>query len=157
MARYGLRIWDQKWVNFYKVETDHDRFANINYRIIPSLGLGYWFSDTDDWKALTELGIGATYIGYRNSSKNTTEATIIPRAFFDKRLFNETHLTEDITIYPSLKTSGHYRLHSETAFNNPISKQLIFKVSLIDDYNSHPASDKKRNDTQLVTSLNYSF
>lgn len=158
MGRYALNLWDSvKWFNFYKLEIDHDRFANINYRVIPSVGLGYWFSDTADWKAMTEAGFGSGYVNYRDDTKNTNEAIIISRSFFDKRLFKESHLSEDFTIYPSLKNSGEYRLHSETAFTNLVTEQLFLKISLIDDYNSDSAKDKKKNDTQIISSLNYSF
>ena len=158
MGRYALNIWDSlQWFNFYKLEIDHDRFANINYRVLPSVGLGYWFSDTTNWKAMTEAGLGSEYVNYRDDTKNTNEAVVISRSFFDKRLFKESHLSEDFTIYPSLKNSGEYRLHSEAAFTNPVSKQFSLKISLIDDYNSNPAKDKKKNDTQIISSLNYSF
>jgi len=45
MVRYAYSFWERKWYNFYKIEGDHDRFANIDYRLIPSTGVGYWFSD----------------------------------------------------------------------------------------------------------------
>lgn len=157
MARYGFNIWDKKWFSFYKLETDHDRFANISYRIIPSLGLGYWFSDTPDWKAMTEVGVGMMHTDYSDTTKTANEAVMVPRAFFDKRLFGESHLIEDITLYPSLKNAGDYRLHSETTLSNPINKQLSLKLSLVEDYNSEPPAGKKKSDSQILSSLNYSF
>jgi len=157
MGRYGISIWNKKWYNFYKVEADHDRFANINYRIIPSTGLGYWFSDTPDWKAMVEMGIGLTHTDYRDNTKTSSEATLIPRVFLDKRIFGESHLSEDITFYSSLKNSGEYRFRSATSFTNPINERLSLRISFIDDYNSEPSVDTKKNDTQIVSSLNYSF
>jgi len=157
MGRYGLKLADKRWVNFYKLEVDHDRFANISVRAIPSAGFGYWFSDTPDWKAMTELGIAMAHTDYLDTTKTTNEAMIVPRAFFDKRLFKEAHLTEDITVYPLLKDAGDYRLHSETVFSNPVSKQLSLRISLIEDYNSKPSASKKKTDSQILSSLNYSF
>jgi len=56
MLRYALSFGrNLKWYRFYKFEADHDRFANIDYRLVPSLGYGFWFSDTPDWKAMAEL------------------------------------------------------------------------------------------------------
>lgn len=49
MGRYAFSYGSNlKWYNFYKFEADQDRFANIDYRLIPSTGVGYWFSDLED-------------------------------------------------------------------------------------------------------------
>ena len=157
MARYGFNIWNKKTFSFYKLETDHDRFADISYRVIPSLGLGYWFSDTPDWKAMTEVGVGVMHTNYNGAAKTANEAVLVPRAFFDRRLFGGSRLTEDITLYPSLKSTGDYRLHSETVLSNPINEQLSLKFSLVKDYNSEPPAGKKKSDSQILSSLNYSF
>jgi len=46
MARYAFSFGNaKKWYNFYRLESDHDRFADIDYRLIPSTGAGYWFYD----------------------------------------------------------------------------------------------------------------
>ena len=158
MLRYAYSFGNfKKWYHFYRLEADHDRFANIDYRIIPSSGLGYWFSDTDDWKAMLECGIGFGHTNYRDNTKSKNEAMLIPRAFFEKSLWGESKISEDITLYPSLEDFGEYRLHSETAFINPINDKLSLKFSLIEDYNSYPAQGTKKNDLSLISSLVYSF
>lgn len=157
MTRYARSFWDKEWYNFYKFEADHDRFANINYRLVPSAGVGYWFSDTDGWKAMLECGMGFEYVKFRDDSKDSLEPIIIPRAFFEKKLFEHTLISQEFILYPSLKDSGEYRMHSESALTNPINDKLSLKFSLIDDYNSSPAPDVKKNDWRLISSLVYSF
>ncbi|MBU4311529.1 MAG: DUF481 domain-containing protein [Candidatus Omnitrophica bacterium] len=157
MVRYAYSFHKSKWYNFYKFEGDHDRFANIDYRLIPSVGIGYWFFDTPAWKAMTELGIGLEHTNFRQGSKNKNEVVLIPRVFFEKGIFDKSRITQDIILYPSLTESGEYRLHSETAFISPINKKLSLCFSFIDDYNSNPCKDTKKNDTRFISSLSYSF
>jgi len=157
MIRYAFSFWKRQWYNFYKLESDHDRFANINYRIIPSIGIGYWFSDISDWKAMTEVGIGLEHTNFRGDTKDSNEAVLIPRAFFEKGLFGKSRISQDIIFYPSLTESGEYRLYSETAFINPINEKFSLRFSFIDDYNLNPTKDTKKNDTRLISSLSYSF
>ncbi|MBU0503676.1 MAG: DUF481 domain-containing protein, partial [Candidatus Omnitrophica bacterium] len=114
MIRYAYSFSERKWYNFYKLESDHDRFANIDYRIIPSLGIGYWFSDIPDWKAITEVGIGLEHANFKDDTKDSNEAVLIPRAFFEKKLFGKSRISQDIIFYPSLTESGEYRFYSET-------------------------------------------
>ena len=78
---------------FYKLEADHDRFANINYRLTPAIGLGYWFSDTDDYKLMLEAGMGIEYTKFRDSSADSDELIIIPRAFLEKKLIGNSMIS----------------------------------------------------------------
>lgn len=157
MVRYAFSFWEKKWYNFYKFEGDHNRFANINYRLIPSIGLGYWFSDERDLRFMTEIAVGLEHTAFRDSTKDSDELVLIPRAFFEKELFGKSRVKQDLSLYPSLSDAGEYRLHSETIFINPINEKLSLQFSLIDDYNSNPVKDTKNNDTRFISSLVYSF
>ncbi|MFC1704554.1 YdiY family protein [Candidatus Omnitrophota bacterium] len=157
MTRYALSFWEKDWFNFYKVDVNHDRFANIDYRIVPSAGIGYWFFDNDDEKLMVELGAGVQYTNYNDGTSDETEPVLIPRAYGEKRIFKNARISEDITLYPSLQDAGDYRLHSETALTNPINDELSLKLSWINDYDSNPAAGIKDHDMSLITSLVYSF
>ncbi|MGD9015608.1 MAG: DUF481 domain-containing protein [Candidatus Omnitrophota bacterium] len=158
MGRYAYSFGKEKrWYNFYRLEADHDRFANINYRIIPSIGTGYWLSDEPDWKVMAETGLGLEHTDYRDNTKDSNEVVLIPRAFFEKKLFAESRISQDLTLYPSLSDAGEFRLHSETKFTNPIDDKLSLSISLIDDYNANSPSGTKKNDMQIISALDYSF
>jgi len=156
-VRYAFSFWGRKWYNFYKFESDHDRFANVDYRLVPSTGIGYWFSDREDWKAMAETGIGFEHTNFRNETKDNNEAILMPRVFFEKELFGASKLSQDTTLYSTFDDFGDYRLHSEAAFTNPISDNLSLRLSLIDDYNSNSAKETKKNDLRFTSSLVYSF
>jgi len=157
MLRYAYRFLDRAWYNFYKVENDHDRFANIEYRVIPSTGLGYWFFDTSGFKALAEFGVGFEHTNFREEENDQNEDVLIPRVFLEKSIFYRSRISQDITVYPSLTDSGEYRLHSETSFINPINDKLSLCFSFIDDYYSNPTQVTKKNDSRFISSLKYSF
>ena len=157
MVRYAFSFWENKWYNFYRIESDHDRFANVDYRIVPSLGMGYWFSDEDEWRVMVEAGAGLEHTNLRDDSNYTDEAVLIARAFFEKRLLGEAKLKEDCYIYPSVENGGDFRFHSETVFENPIDDKLSLRISVVDDYDSDPSANTKKNDARIITSLTYSF
>lgn len=157
MSRYAFSFSMREWYNFYKLEANHDRFANIDYRIIPSTGVGYWFSDAQDFKAMAELGLGLEYTNYRDQTKDESELVLIPRAFVEKRLWGQSRISEDLFLYPSLEEWGEYRLHSATVFSNPINDTLALELSLINDYDCDPPANIKKHDMRLISSLVYSF
>jgi putative salt-induced outer membrane protein len=157
LARYGRSLKNRAWYYFTKIEADHDYFANINYRIIPSAGLGYWFSDTDEYKLLAEMGAGYQHTNYRDSAKDDNEPILTPRGYFEKQILGKSRLSQELVLYPSLEDTGEYRLRAETAWITPINDKFSLKLSFIDDYDSDPAAGKKKNDTTLATSLSYAF
>lgn len=157
MLRYAYRFRQKAWYNFYKIENDHDRFANIEYRVIPSTGAGYWFFDTPGFKAMAEFGVGFEHTKFRQEEPDQNETVLIPRAFLEKKVFSRSKITQDISVYPSLTESGEYRLHSETSLVNPLTDKLSLCFSFIDDYYSDPAEPAKKNDSRFISSLKYSF
>jgi len=158
MARYANSFGrNKKKYVFYKIEGDQDRFANIDYRFIPSVGYGYWFYDEDDFKLKAEAAIGYQYTNYRDDTKSSSEAVIIPRVYLEKVLMHDLKLTQDLTIYPSLDDMEALRFHSDTSLVYALKDGLSLKFSFIDDYNSQPSGSSKKNDYQLVTMLEYAF
>jgi putative salt-induced outer membrane protein YdiY len=157
MLRYAYSFRERKWYNFYKIENDHDRFANIAYRIVPSLGTGYWLSDFPDLKLMVEFGVGLEHTKFRHGAKDQNEAVLLPRALFEKAVFRKSRVVQEVSLYPSLTEAGKYRLHSETVFINPINKKLALRLSLIEDYNSDPSGDTKKSDYRFISSLSYFF
>lgn len=147
---------DNKWYRFLKLEGDHDRFSNIDQRFVPSVGLGYWFSDKEEFKAMLEVGAGAEYTNYRDNTKSETQAVLVPRGYIEKT-FNKMKLSQEVIAYPSFKDEMEYRLHSETAVTNPISDNVFLKVSLIDDFNSKPKGDIEKNDYRMTSGLDVKF
>ena len=106
---------------------------------------------------MAEGAIGFEHTNYRDGTESDNGAVLIPRGFLEKKLIGNLQFSEDITLYPSLSEGSEYRLHSETAFINPISDQVAWKFSIINDYNSSPSGNTKKNDFRLISSFDYSF
>ncbi|MFH1563075.1 MAG: DUF481 domain-containing protein [Nitrospirota bacterium] len=157
LVRYAFSFGGRKWYNFYKLEANHNKFSNIDYRLVPAVGLGYWYSDTPTWKAMVETAIGLEHTKFKQGVKDSDEVVLVPRAFFEAALFEKSKISQDISLYSSLSNKGECRLRSETMFENPISEELSVRFSLINDYNSDPPEDTKKSDLRLISSLVYSF
>ncbi len=159
MLRYATSFGKNlKWYDYYMVEGDEDYFADIYYRVTPGVGVGYWFSDTNDLKSKAELGLGYEYTAYRiETTPDTGQPIMVPRFFLDKRLIANFHLSEDLAAYPSLEDFRDYRVRSETDLVNQINKRWSCKISYIDDFNSDPPPGFKKHDYTWVTSLEYHY
>lgn len=158
MTRYAFSFGPElMWYNFYKFEAEHDRFSNIDARLTPSTGVGYWFSDAEDFKFMLEAGPGIQYTNFRKPDDSETELIAISRAFIEKKIFERTKISEEVTVYPSLSDMGEYRLRSETVLESALNEQFSLRFTLLDEYNSEPKGEAEKNDIRLTSSLAYSF
>lgn len=158
MGRYAFSFGKTRmWYNFYKVEAGHDRFADIDYRIVPTGGLGYWLYDLPRLKVMAEAGVGFEHTDYRSQTKDRNEAVLVPRAFLEKKLFANSKISQDIYFYNPVDDLSDYRLRSETVFTVSLNEKLSLRLSLTDDYNSKPPKDTRKNDMRFVSGLAYSF
>ena len=156
LLRYAPDLGDTDWFGFGKFEIEHDRFAGIDYRYIPSVGAGYWFVQDEGWKASGEVGVGHEYVKYTNGTDDS-DVVLLPRFFCERKVFEKATISEELILYPNLEETEKYRIRSETRFTNPLSDMLSLRVSFIDEFNTNPLGDAKKNDTQFVLSLVYGF
>ena len=157
LARYFYNFGEEKiWFNSYQILVDHDRFADIHYRILPSTGIGYWFSKEEDWKAMVEGSLGYELTNYRSNKSDEEEPVLIGRTFLEKKVFDNARISEDFSVIPSLEGNGA-RIKSETAFTNPISEGLDLSIKFIVDHDTEPPAGIKKTDTRLITALKHSF
>lgn len=158
MGRYAFSFGPRKaWYNFYRLEGDHDRFAEIRYRAIPAAGIGYWFFDLPQTRLLAEAALGVEWTDYYGRKKSASELVAIPRLFYEQVLFERGKFTQDVHLYPALTDSGSYRVRSESALTVSINDRMGLRLSLIDYYNSEPPDETGKNDLTLMSSLTYSF
>lgn len=156
MLRYAFSI-NKAWYNFYRLEANHDKFANVYYRIIPSSGMGYWFFDLPQTKFLGEILLGWEYTNYYRERDNTSNLVAIPRIFYEGNIYPNTKFTQNLLVYPALTDAGSYRIHSDSSLTVSLSDTLGLRFSLVDNYNSSPSSNVKKNDMNFILSLVYSW
>lgn len=158
MTRYAFSFGKTRmWYNFYRTEFGHDRFANIDYRIVPVAGIGYWLYDLPEIKLMAEAGVGYEHTDFRDETEDREEIILAPRAFFEKSLFDNSKIAGDLYYYPLVDDFSQYRLRAETNLTIAMNKRLSICLSLVDDYNSDPPKDTKKNDLRVISSVVYSF
>ena len=148
--RYGHSL-NNKYYSFYKLEAEQDRFQSVNFRIIPTVGMGYWFSDAIDFKSMLEAAIGYQ----RVYLVNQTEEELIILALTSK--LDWGWLSNDFNAYVAPSDFNNYRFINTTDFKINLNQYYAFKWILKDEYNNQPASGIQKNDLSFMTSLEYSF
>ena len=154
-AETALRFaWsiNRKLYNFYRLAFYHNKINRISGQLLPTLGVGYWCSDTKALKLLLETGGGFNGVAYYGDSASKA-------ATFQARIFVEYHLLDNLTLgnntyyFPGwsmqlVKSSSYFTLKAE---------RLSAKFELSIDFNSRPISGLKKADLQLKSGVEYSF
>jgi putative salt-induced outer membrane protein YdiY len=160
---YGKLEYDKNYGDdnekfyFARIEGDQDKFSNIDYRLIPAVGLGKWFFDEEDHKLKGDIAVAYQYSSYIDGTKSDGKMAIVPHFYYEKVLTGQLKFTEDFTLYPSLEDLKEIRFHSETSLTHPINDNLSWKLSFIDDYDAEPSGTAETNDYRLVTGVDYNF
>lgn len=147
---------NDRWFNSYQVLVDHDYFADIDYRITPAAGLGYWLIKESDIKWNVDGSLGYEMTRYRSATKDKNTLVGVGHSYFEKKVFDKATFSEDLTVIPSLQGDG-YRLKSETGLTNPLTESMDLSLKYILDYDDNAPSGKKKTDTRIVAGVKYSF
>lgn len=157
-ARYALNFGeDNNWYNFYQMNVDHDYFADVDYRITPSTGLGRHIITGDDLNWDLDAGIGYRITKHRSTDETDDDPTALIHTYLKKNVFDKAKITEDLTAYPGFSSNAGIVLKSETAFTNPLSESFDLQLKYIVDLNTEPGPGKKKSDEQFIAGLNYKF
>lgn len=158
LVRYDIKFGeDDRWFNSYQVLGDHDRFADVDYRITPSVGIGYWLYKEEDFSWMVEGSLGYEMTTYRSSKPDDESAVALGHTKIEKKIFDNAKIAEDFTIIPALESGEGFRIKSETELTNPISESMDLSVKYVLDYDSEPSDGKKKTDSRIVTGVKYSF
>jgi putative salt-induced outer membrane protein YdiY len=143
------------WYGLGRFEADQDRFADINQRLIPGVGPGYAFFNTEDFKIKAETAAGFAQTNFSDATANRFEALLIPRFLFESRIYGRSRFIQEVTAYVSLDASNGYRVRSESAVEAPFIDRLKVRLSVIDEFNSNPSAGAQNNDIRLISSVAY--
>lgn len=157
-GRYAYNFGDEdRWYNFYMLEGDHDRFANIDWRVTPSTGVGYHWKRKEDFKLQTEAGLGFQHTEFRDGTASRSDPVLVTKASLEKTLVKGAVFGQDFTFWPNLGDLSEYRFKSETTLTSPLTDSISLRLSLLDEYLSNPASGAENNDLRATSSLVYKY
>ncbi len=153
--RYA-RSFNKKLYHFYRVGGEHDRFENIDLRLTPTAGPGYWIWDREDLKLLAETGIGYEY-EFRRQAEDDGALIGHFRESFSKKIGSSIEFGEDVYFFPHLTEFSDYRLEGEVYLRFILTRHLAFKLKASDQYRSEPLEGKKKNDLQFTSTIEWLF
>ena len=135
---------------------EHDRFQNLNFRLVAGLGAGIKAVKTE--RAQMDLDAGVDYLRenfmdglHRNSSEGNFGNA------FALKISKVTSLTQAARAFFNMQDSGAYRFNFDLSENTALRKWLGWNITASDRFLSNPVQGRQRNDLILSTGFRLTF
>jgi len=153
----NLRIFylDDAYV-YGDILMEHDRFEDLDFRVDGTVGTGYRFWKTDTSEFSADAGAGLSEELFKEGG-DSTEAILRLSLEYKQRLFAKSRFSQVLTVFPSASRFGELRLLSRTSLITPLMGSLSWDLSVIDEFDTDPRADIKKNDLSVRTGLSYTF
>lgn len=150
------RFWTEKFYTYAVMKVEHDRIADLNYRLSPGVGIGYQWIEKPEINFNTEAGI--TYI-YEDYTTGDSEDNIALRLayHFDKRLNEQVKLFHDLEYLPAIEDPGDYLLTTDAGIRANITKTFFTEFKVEWKRDSTPAPGALKNDLRYVLGVGWAF
>jgi putative salt-induced outer membrane protein YdiY len=140
------------------VRVEKNRILNLDIRVTPALGAGYQFVEQPDFNADVEGGLAWVYEDYTNTG--TPDQTVSLRLAYhvDKSLWTDkVKVFSDCAYFPSIQNSSKYLVIVDGGIHLAVTKSMFTELRGEADYDSHPAPNSHRTQTQLILGVGWTF
>lgn len=151
-------VHSDRFFSFYEVGFLKDKFKNYDYRITPSIGIGYsMFNDGRKSMKLTG-GLSEVMIAYRDSDTSESYGAITFGNEFKYKISSSADFTQNLKVTSDISELDKYFLTFEMNLSVAINKTWGVKLSFTDNYDNQPtAPEIKKNDTVFIAGITYKF
>jgi putative salt-induced outer membrane protein YdiY len=157
---YGTGKYDyfinEKLYAFGSIRYEHDRIANLDYRLTPGLGLGYQWVETPDLSFNTEAGL--SYVAEKFSDGDSNDFIAARFAYHLKKNFNEkVSFFHNLEYYPSLEALSDYLLVADAGLRVTLTAQMFAEYKAEFRYDASPAEGASRSDLRNIVGVGWKF
>jgi len=148
----------KKLFSFYEVGYLKDKFKNYDYRITPTVGIGYFFFNSENKSLKFNAGLSEVMVSYRNNNNSENYGAVSFGNEFKMKLSSSADLSQSLNITSEFSDFDNYFLVFELNLSVAISKTWGVKLSFTDNYDNKPTSAEiKKNDTVFIAGITYKF
>jgi putative salt-induced outer membrane protein YdiY len=147
----------ERFFVFGSLRYEHDRIADLDIRLVPSVGIGYQWIDTPDTKFDTRIGPAYVYEKFQDGDTNESFSAVLAY-HFKKNLYGEkVSLFHDLEYYPSLEDFGDFLVVTDFGLRASLTAKMFAEYKLEYRYDAEPAEDADKNDLRHLVGVGWKF
>jgi putative salt-induced outer membrane protein YdiY len=154
-AKYDY-FFTPKFYAFGTFRYEHDRIAELDYRLTPGAGIGYQWVETPTFKFDTEAGLAYVVEKYTDGTDNNFLAARL--AYHLKKEINATAaFFHNFEYYPSLERMDDYLIITDAGIRFTLTGQMFAEYKAEFRYDATPAEGASRSDLRHLVGLGWKF
>ena len=137
-------------------EARRDRFEDLQYRDVSSVGYGFTFSKSDTFTLWAEAGPAFMV---EELSDGTSDSWFGGRGAVHGKLMLPFGLEvrDDFTIWPNFETWANWQLHNEATLSSRVLRGIHVSFSVITDIDNEPSLGREDVDNKYLLGLSHKF
>jgi len=147
-----------KIYSYYEVGYLKDKFKDYDYRITPSIGLGYVFFDNGVKSLKFTGGLSEVMISYRSMDSTDNYGALTFGNEFKWKISSSADFSQKLSVTSDISDFSKYFLVFNMDLSVAINKTWGVKLAFTDNYDNEPVSDAvEKNDTVFIAGITYKF
>jgi len=157
----GSRVnwkYSERFFSYFELQGIRDRFKNLEYRILPSIGVGYIIIDREKISLSANAGIAEVFTKYLDSGLTQTYTGLTVGNRFAWKISETAELSQQLTVNSDMSDWDHYFARFEVNLAATISEGWAIKLTFIDNFDNNPVGiGIKKNDLAFLAGLSKKF
>lgn len=161
-------FWSAAFYNFVNLKYESDRVAELKARYRAGLGLGYQWLDgyvlenVGTWDFNQELGVDYVKEEYENDNEDSKKNGFAALHYahhlkFVPAQIDGVEVFHNLEYLPEIDEWEKYLVKADAGFTMKIYGNFDFLAKVELDYNSKPATDRKKEDLRYILGLGYKW
>ncbi len=149
-------LFSEKFFGYLRVEGLHDGIADVQYRITVGPGAGYYVIKSKQTTLAAE--IGGSYVDQKLGDAYSSYETLrLAERFEHKFATYGARVWQTVEFLPQVDKFDNYLVNAEVGIEAAVAKNLSLQAYVDDNFDSEPATGRKKNDVKLVSGVSYKF
>lgn len=156
-------FFNEKLYGFGRLQVEHDAIAALEYRIAPSIGLGYQWHESPVWNFSTEAGVAYVYEKYEdqdddpNFDDDDSYMAVRLAYHYDRKLNDRLLLFHNLEYLPGLDDINNFNLNTDIGLRTDLTKSMFAEFKFEWRHDSQPAAGSRDNDLRYIVAVGWAF
>jgi len=138
---------------YFDVTLLHDRIAQVDYRVVPGVGVGRFLRDGPALQISVEAGVG--YLWEEVDQRRDRYPTLRAAERIEWTISETANAWQSAEFVPKASDLANFLANAEAGIETKINATMGLRVVVQDKYDSEPAEAKERNDLRVIAGLSW--
>ncbi|MEK7685591.1 MAG: DUF481 domain-containing protein [Verrucomicrobiota bacterium] len=148
----------KKWYVYNLAGAGYDEIRRIDVQYEIGPGMGYELINSTNYNFVLKSELGMSFQDqYRSDRTRLSTYSARIAATFAWKVRDKMTIDGRVEYFPNVESLEDYRIRAETNLRYPLSKHLSLNLTVIDLYDTMPASGVTPNDLQIRSAVGLKF